>query len=136
WDASFDEYQSYYLRDQNAAPQHNPSDLKHTDAGRPVYSGGGIEPDRRIAGPTGPLAPGGGQGTSGGWNPTRFGRLLSARQAFSIYAMKFSTEGDARITLPSTGRKTIKPNFVVDDAMLADFREQLKADRIVIDEDA
>src|SRR5258708_1583747 len=31
WDSSFDEYQSYYLRDQNAAPVHNPSDLKHTD---------------------------------------------------------------------------------------------------------
>jgi carboxyl-terminal processing protease len=135
WDASFDEYQSYYLRDQNAAPAHNPSDLKHTDAGRPVYSGGGIEPDRRIAGPTGPTAPGGGTGTSGGWNPGRFGRLLSARQQFSIYAMKYTAEGDTRVTLPSTGRKTVKPNFAVDDAMLADFREQLKADRIVLDED-
>ena len=51
WDESFDEYLSYTLRDQDANKPHNPSDLKRTDAGRPVYSGGGIEPDKRIAGP-------------------------------------------------------------------------------------
>src|SRR5439155_10600433 len=34
WDASFDEYLSYTLRDQDANKPHNPSDLKHTDAGR------------------------------------------------------------------------------------------------------
>ena len=51
WDATFDEYQLYRLKDQDANRPHNPSDLKRTDAGRPVYSGGGIEPDKRIAGP-------------------------------------------------------------------------------------
>ncbi len=64
WDASFDEYLSYTLRDQDANKPHNPSDLKHTDAGRPVYSGGGIEPDKRVAGPL------------EGFNPARFGRML------------------------------------------------------------
>ncbi|HWF86762.1 MAG TPA: S41 family peptidase, partial [Vicinamibacterales bacterium] len=33
WDATFDEYLSYSLRDQDAARPHNASDLKHTDAG-------------------------------------------------------------------------------------------------------
>ena len=41
WDATFDEYLSYSLKDQDSARPHNPADLKHTDAGRPVYSGGG-----------------------------------------------------------------------------------------------
>ena len=50
WDTTFDEYQLYTLKDQDAERPHNPSDLKHTDAGRPVYSGGGIEPDKRIVG--------------------------------------------------------------------------------------
>ena len=50
WDATFDEYQLYTLKDQDAERPHNPSDLKRTDAGRPVYSGGGIEPDKRIVG--------------------------------------------------------------------------------------
>ncbi|MGB7220660.1 MAG: S41 family peptidase [Vicinamibacterales bacterium] len=132
WDSSFDQYLSYSQRDQNVTPEHSPSDLKHTTVGRPVYSGGGIEPDRRIAGPVGSSA----SDTTGGWNPSRFGRLLSARQEFAIFAMKFTADGDTRVTLPSTGRKTVKPNFVVDEAMLAEFREQLKAERIVIDEAA
>jgi carboxyl-terminal processing protease len=124
WDATFDEYLSYSLKDQDAARPHNPSDLKHTDAGRPVYSGGGVEPDKRVAGPL------------EGFNPTRFGRTLWARQEFERYAQKFTAEGDTRIAGTSTGRQTVKPNFTVDDSMVADFREQVKADRVKIDEDA
>jgi carboxyl-terminal processing protease len=124
WDASFDEYLSYTLRDQDANKTHNPADLKHTDAGRPVYSGGGIEPDKRVAGPT------------EGFNPGRFGRLLNGRGEFANYAQKFMAEGDNRIAQQGTGRKIVKPNFVVDDAMVADFREQLKTDHVKIDEDA
>jgi carboxyl-terminal processing protease len=124
WDATFDEYLTYTMRDQDANKPHNPGDLKHTDSGRPVYSGGGIEPDKRVAGPI------------EGFDPTRFGRSLNARGEFSIYAAKFTADGDARVAQSSTGRKIVKPNFVVDDAMVADFREQLKTDRVRIDEDA
>jgi carboxyl-terminal processing protease len=123
WDASFDEYLSYSLRDQDGNKAHNPSDLKHTDAGRSVYSGGGIEPDKRVAGPI------------EGFNPGRFGRSLYARGAFSNYAQKYAAEGDNRVTQQATGRRLVKPNFVVDDAMVADFREQLAADHVRIDED-
>jgi len=124
WDASFDEYLSYSLRDQDANKAHNPNDLKHTDAGRPVYSGGGIEPDKRISGPI------------EGVNPGRFGRSLYARGAFSNYAQKYAAEGDTRVTLQSTGRKLVKQNFVVDDLMVADFKEQLKSDHVRLDEAA
>lgn len=123
WDASFDEYLSYSLRDQDANKPHNPTDLKHTDAGRPVYSGGGIEPDKRVAGPI------------EGFNPGRFGRSLYARGAFANFAQTYAAEGDNRVTLQSTGRKLVKPNFVVDDAMVADFKEQLKSDHVRIDDD-
>jgi len=123
WDATFDEYLTYTLRDQDANRAHNPSDLKHTDAGRPVYSGGGIEPDRRVDGPI------------EGFNPSRFGRMLFGRQAFVTYAQKFSAEGDTRVSQQSKDRKTVKPNFVVDEAMLADFREHLKTEKIKIDGD-
>jgi carboxyl-terminal processing protease len=123
WDASFDEYLSYSLRDQDANKPHNPSDLKRTDAGRPVYSGGGIEPDKRFAGPI------------EGFNPSRFGRGLYARGAFANYAQKYAAEGDNRVTLQSNGRKIVKPDFVVDDVMLADFREQLTGDHVRLDED-
>ena len=124
WDATFDEYLTYTMRDQDANKPHNPSDLKRTDAGRPVYSGGGIEPDMRVAGPI------------EGFDPTRFGRALNARNAFAAYAAKFNADGDTRVALASTGRKTVKPSFVVDEAMVADFRDQLKTDRVKIDEDA
>src|SRR5262252_8266278 len=124
WDASFDEYLSYSLRDQDANKAHSASDLKHTDAGRPVYSGGGIEPDKRVAGPI------------EGFNPSRFGRSLYARGSFSNYAQKYAAEGDTRVTQQSSGRKLVKQNFVVDDAMVADFKEQLKSDHMRIDDAA
>ena len=124
WDTTFDEYLTYTMRDQDANKPHSASDLKRTDAGRPVYSGGGIEPDKRVAGPI------------EGFDPTRFGRSLNARGEFAIFAARFTADGDVRVTQTSTGRKIVKPNFVVDEAMLADFREQMKIDRVRIDEDA
>jgi len=123
WDAAFDEYLSYTLRDQDKDKPHNPSDLKHTDAGRPVYSGGGIEPDKRVAGPI------------EGFNPGRFGRALYARGTFANYAQKFAAEGDTRVTQRSTGRRTVKRDFTVDDAMVADFKESLKGEHLKVDED-
>jgi carboxyl-terminal processing protease len=124
WDSTFDEYLSYGLKDQSEVRQHAATELKRTDAGRPVYSGGGIEPDKRVV------------GQFEGFNPDRLGRQLYARQAFERFAQRFSAEGDTRVSGTSTGRKTVKPNFVVDDAMLADFREQLKGDRVRLDDEA
>jgi carboxyl-terminal processing protease len=124
WDTTFDEYLSYGLKDQEQARPHAPNELKHTDSGRPVYSGGGIEPDKRIPGPV------------EGFNPTRFGRTLYARQQFERFAQNYAAEGDTRISGTSTGRKVVKPSFVVDDAMVAEFREQLKNDRIKMDEES
>ena len=123
WDATFDEYLSYAMKDQDVEPPHNPKDLRRTDSGRPVYSGGGIEPDKRIAGPI------------EGFNPGRFGRLLYNRLEFENYAQKFTADGDTRIAQQASGRRVVKQNFVVDDEILADFREQLKADKIKIDEE-
>jgi len=89
WDASFDEYLTYTMRDQDANKPHSASDLKRTDAGRPVYSGGGIEPDRRVAGPV------------EGFNPTRFGRSLwnfNNGGEFGNFATRFDVDGDTRIS--------------------------------------
>jgi carboxyl-terminal processing protease len=124
WDSSFDEYLTYGLREQEETKQHNASDLKRTSAGRPVYSGGGVEPDRHIS------------GQYEGFSPTTFGRILIGRGEFEDYAQKFTAEGDTRIAQQATGRRTIGRNFQVDDAMVADFREHLKARRLKIDEDA
>ncbi|HVB37540.1 MAG TPA: S41 family peptidase, partial [Vicinamibacterales bacterium] len=122
WDASFDDYLTYTLRPQNDHRKHTPDELKHTDAGRPVYGGGGIEPDRRMDGPV------------DGFNPTEFGRMLYARQEFASFAERFSAVGDHRIEGKSTGRQLVARGFTVDDAMLKEFRTQLQRRNIKIDE--
>ena len=123
WDASFDEYLSYSLQDQDANRPHDPDDLKRTQGGRPVYSGGGIEPDRHIAGPI------------EGFDPTPFGRLLYSRGTFENYAVKFMAEGDTRVSQESVGRTSVARDFAVDDAMVADFEEQLRSDGFRINEE-
>ena len=54
---------------------------KYTDGGRKVYSGGGIEPDRRFDGPV------------QGFNPTKFGRALYARNIFDSLRAAFLAQG-------------------------------------------
>ncbi len=129
WDETFDEYLSYTQKDQDVNKPHNAADLKRTDAGRPVYSGGGVEPDKYLAGPTGAE-----QGF--GFATSQFGRMLYARQTFENYAQKYMAMGDTRIAQQGTGRVSVSPNFVVDDAMVQDYRKQLVADGVKIDEAA
>jgi hypothetical protein len=90
-----------------------------------VYSGGGIEPDRRFDGPT------------EGFNPTRFGRTLFARNLFDIYAQRFSRAGDKRINATPTAQpRELTPDFQVTDAMVAEFKDLVQKSRIRIDEAA
>jgi carboxyl-terminal processing protease len=124
WDETFDEYLSYTQKDQSGTKTHNPSDLKKTDSGRPVYSGGGIEPDKYVA------------GQLEGFTPTPFGRTLFARQEFENFAQRFMADGDNRITQKATGREVVKPGFTVDDATVNEFKEMLVANRIRVDESA
>ena len=123
WDDSFDEYLTYTMRDQDPNKVHNAEDLKLTDAGRKVYSGGGIEPDRRFDGPL------------EGFNPTRFGRTLYARNIFDVYAQRFTRKGDTRITqAPTVTPRELTADFEVTDAMVAEFRGLVEKSKIRIEE--
>jgi len=125
WDGSFDEYLTYSFREQDPARTHRPEELKFTDAGRRVYSGGGVEPDRRFDGPV------------EGFNPTRFGRTLFARNLFDTFAQRFSRAGDRRITAtPTAELRELRPDFQVTDAMVAEFKQHIEQSRVRIDEDA
>jgi carboxyl-terminal processing protease len=124
WDGTFDEYLTYTLRDQTADRPHSSADMKLTDSGRKVYSGGGVEPDKFLAGPV------------EGFNPTRFGRTLFSRQTFANFADQFTAEGDTRLSQANRNKKRVARGFQITDAMLADFRESLKPQRITVEEDA
>jgi carboxyl-terminal processing protease len=122
WDGSFDEYLTYSLRDQTAERQHDSAELRYTDAKRKVYGGGGIEPDKFLAGPV------------EGFNPTRFGRMLVARQEFANFADQFAAEGDTRMSAASKNQTRLPRGFAVTDAMVAEFKTLLKSKKIAIDE--
>jgi carboxyl-terminal processing protease len=129
WDGTFDDYLTYTQREQDPNKAHRAEDLKLTDSGRKVYSGGGIEPDRRFDGPV------------MGFNPTRFSRLLYARNLFSGFSERFSKKGDTRITpstSPSRTSHELVTDFVVDDAVMAEFRQYVESFKpaIKIDEEA
>jgi carboxyl-terminal processing protease len=123
WDSSFDEYLTYGLRDQSGDRPHPASELHHTDGGRPVYGGGGIEPDRFIPGPV------------EGYSPSRFLRAIYNRGSFISFAQHFTKEGDTRMASSSAAHRVAK-GWQVTDAMVAEFHEELVTERVRIDEPA
>ena len=124
WDGTFDEYLTYTLREQDTNRVHKTEDLKYTDGGRKVYSGGGIEPDRRFDGPV------------QGFNPTKFGRALYARNIFDSFAQRFSRKGDTRLAAALPGARELTSDFVVSDEMVAEFKEHVTKTGLKVDEAA
>ena len=123
WDGTFDEYLTYRFREQEANKAHKPEDLKFTDGGRRVYSGGGIEPDKRFDGPV------------EGFNPTRFGRTLFTRNLFDTYAQRFSRRGDTRITASPAGQlRELTEDFQITDAMAEEFKQLVQKSGLRVDE--
>jgi carboxyl-terminal processing protease len=124
WDGSFDEYLTYSLREQKGEREHTSAELKYTDAGRKVYSGGGVEPDKFMAGPV------------EGFAPARFTRQLYARGAFANFADQYMAEGDDRLVAANKNKKRISKGFTVTDGMIQEFRALLGTQKITIDEEA
>ncbi len=123
WDGTFDEYLTYAMRDQQDR-EHTADQMKLTNGGRKVYSGGGIEPDARV------------EGQVEGFTPSRFGRTLYARQLFASFAEPFSARGDMRPGAQGPSRKLVDRQFDVDEAMVRDFKAFLAERRVRIDESA
>jgi carboxyl-terminal processing protease len=124
WDGTFDEYLTYALRSQKGSRDHDAAELKYTDAGRKVYGGGGIEPDRFFGGPI------------EGFDPTRFGRMLMGRGLFVGFAEKFRASGDMRPGSRGEQRRDLARGFEVSDQMLADFKNYVIAERVRMDEES
>jgi carboxyl-terminal processing protease len=125
WDTSFDEYLTYTSREQEADKAHRAEDLKRTSSGRPVYSGGGIEPDERFA------------GTLDGFSPSLFARTIYARGLFDQFAERFRRAGDTRIPAGITGtQQEVGSGFAVTDATIAEFKEMVRKTNLKFDEKA
>ena len=123
WDASFDEYITYRYREQDANRVHRAEDEKLTDAGRKVYSGGGVEPDKFF------------EGQFDGFNPSRFSRSLAARNLFDVFAQRFSRRGDTRIA-PGANPRDLGPDYQVTDEMVAEFKALAQKSPVKWDEAA
>lgn len=121
WDSSFDEYM-YGQRGASLTRPNTPDNRKLTDAGREVYSGGGIDPDHFVP------------GAVEGFNPARFSRGLVG--AFVGFAERFTREGDTRPGARSAAAHRVAPGWQVTDAMVEEFRQYLLANRFTIDEAA
>jgi carboxyl-terminal processing protease len=125
WDASFDEYLTYGLRDQKGERPHPASELHHTDGGRDVYGGGGIEPDHFLPGPI------------EGFNPSRLLRAIYNRGSFIAFAEHFTKEGDTRAAAAAaTAAHKVAAGWQVTDAMVAEFKQELITQRIRMDDAA
>lgn len=114
YSGSFDDY---YYSARSDTPESPRGEVKYTDAGRKVYSGGGINPDLQVTYPRLP-------------KPIL---ALNSRNAFFKYSTHFAAEDDRRLLdgagiQPKEVRTTrpkdvrlIDQRFRVDDGILEDF---------------
>jgi carboxyl-terminal processing protease len=95
----------YYYNRAGAMPSNSTNrEVKLTDDGRTVYGGGGITPDEKIEIP----------------KSTKLEDEIYIKSAYMHYAPRY------------VAFKTVDKNFVVDDAMLKDFKEYLKSEIFTI----
>jgi carboxyl-terminal processing protease len=95
-------YDYYYVRDDAKKADKSNLEVKLTDSGRTVYGGGGITPDEKIDTP----------------KLNRFQESLLQHYAFFNFSKHYLSN------------HTISKDFVVDDALLQEFKSYLKANQI------
>jgi carboxyl-terminal processing protease len=95
-------YDYYYVRDDAKKADKSNLEVKLTDSGRTVYGGGGITPDEKIDVP----------------DLNRFQGSLLGHYAFFNFSKHY------------LATHTVARDFVVDDAILQQFKDYLKANQI------
>ena len=129
WDETFDEYQLYTLRDQDIERPHNAERVEAHRRGAARLQRRRHRARQANRGPVGP-------GKTGGFNVSRFARLLNSRQAFASYAQKYTRRRRRRASAssrPDAGPSSRTSSSTMQ--MVADFRQQLVTDGVKIDED-
>ncbi len=96
-------YDYYYVRDSATQPKDNANrEVKLTDSGRTVYGGGGITPDEKIENVKG----------------NHFEDSLLIHYAFFNFSKHYLST------------HTVEKNLVIDDALLSQFKDFLKSQKI------
>jgi carboxyl-terminal processing protease len=103
-------YDYYYAREEDEEnpnappppPANNNKEVKMTDSGRPMYGGGGITPDVKVA----------------NFKPTRFEDTLLIKYALFNFARAYLSNHN------------VDKNFAVTDSVMQDFRKFLDAQKI------
>jgi carboxyl-terminal processing protease len=95
-------YDYYYVRDDAAKPDKSNLEVKLTDSGRTVYGGGGITPDEPIP----------------ELKANDFQGNLAQHYAFFNFSKHY------------LANHTVSKDFVVDDAVMKDFKDFLKSQQV------
>ena len=100
-------YDYYYVRDDAKKADKSNTEVKLTDSGRTVYGGGGITPDEKIETPA-----------------------LNRFQASLYQHYIFVNSGVGGFTKHYLATHTVSKDFVVDDAIMQQFKDFLKANQV------
>jgi len=106
-------YDYYYVRDDAKKADKSNLEVKLTDSGRTVYGGGGITPDEKIIVP----------------DLNRFQGSLLQHYVFVTSGVG-GVSGVGGFTKSYIATHPITKDFVVDDAVLAQFKAYLKANQV------
>jgi len=124
YSGSFDDYYFSARREEPPAPR---GELKYTDAGREVFSGGGIAPDIHVAYPQAPkpiLALGSHRAISA------YSAYFAAKDGRTPDLAGAGVQPDEIRTKRSQDVRLIDQSFSVDDAVLEDFFKFLTAEGV------
>ena len=100
-------YDYYFVRDDAKKADKSNTEVKLTDSGRTVYGGGGITPDEKIQTPE-----------------------LNRFQISLLQHYIFVNSGVGRFTKHYLATHTISKDFVVDDSIMQQFKDFLKANQV------
>ncbi len=116
-------YDYYYVRDDAKKADKSNTEVKLTDSGRTVYGGGGITPDEKA--------------DDGYFDTTNYNRFqISLFQHYIFITQGIASPSAGSVVGVGTFGKhylashTVGRDFVVDDAMMQQFKDFLKANQV------
>ncbi len=105
-------YDYFFVRDDAKKADKSNLEVKLTDSGRTVYGGGGITPDEKVNG--------------GLFDPENFNRIQTSLLQHYVFVIS----GAGSFSKHYLATHTVGRDFVVDDAILQQFKDFLKANQV------